>query len=669
MPRSRSCSPALLALLLCAQAAGQEQAGSSGGVLSHLSIEELMAIPIQTVFGASKEEQSTLEAPASVTVVEAPMIDAHEYRTLADLLRGVRGVYITNDRNYERLGLRGFSPPGDYNSRALLLVDGHRVNDDVYGTASIGLDFPLDIDLVQRVDLIRGPGSSLYGSNAFLGVIDVRTRRGADVGGWELAGEGGSRGTLRSRATYGRALDDGGDLLLSGTAFSSSGGRLQYDEFAGTPSGGVTEDTDDERGFSLFSQLVHGPWRLQGAYVSREKGIPTGSYGTVFDNPDNQTLDERGWLALSGEHHEDERWELRGRLAYDTYYYRGTYIYDESASGGSPTAKNNDRAWGSWLSGEAELALLSLPRQRLTLGVELRDELRKDQKNYDATTVFLDAEHDGYALGLYAQDEIRLAEGWLLSAGLRADHYDTFGGTTNPRLALIHTPDEESAWKLVYGSAFRPPNAYELYYEDGFSQKANSDLQPETIRTLEGIHERYFAARRWRLAVSAYYNSIQDLIVQGVDPGDGLLVYTNAADATGIGVELELEHRFASGGRAQASWAWQRTEDSATGERLVNSPEHVLQLQLAAPLIEERLELGLELRALAERRTLGGETGAFALLDATLSARELAPGLVCSLRVENLLDREYADPVGLELVQDALAQDGRTLLLRLEWRP
>lgn len=669
MPPPRLLPLVAAALLLAPPRAGQEEAPLSSHELAGLSLEELMGIPVRTVYGASKEEQTTLEAPASVTIVDARTIDVQGYRTLSDVLRGVRGVYVTNDRNYERLGMRGFSPVGDYNGRALLLVDGHRVNDDVYGSASIGLDFPLDVQLLEHVDVIRGPGSSLYGSNAFLGVIDVHTRRGADLAGWELEGTAGSLGMLRSRVSYGRDLGDGDDLLLSGTVFSSEGGRLVYDEFAAEPNGGVTRDTDDEHGFSLFSQVVHGPWRLQGAFVSREKGIPTGSFETVFDDRDNRTLDERGWLALSGVRREEGRYELRGQLAYDTYYYGGSYVYDESGTGGSPRAKNFDRAWGSWWTGEAELAWLALPDQRLTVGVELRDELRKDQKNYDASTVFLDARHEGYALGLYVQDEVRLSEALLLNAGLRADRYNTFGNSVNPRLALIFEPDDSSAWKLVYGSAFRPPNAYELYYDDGFSQKSNPDLAPETIETLEGIHERYFDRRTWRLATSVYANRIEDLITQGIDPGDGLLVFTNADEARGLGLELELEHRLENGTRMQASWAWQRTEDVATGERLANSPEHVVQIQLDSPLLEDRLRLGLELRGLDRRRASTGESAGFLLLDATLSSRELLPGLFLSVGVDNLLDREYADPVGPELVQNALAQDGRGVFLRVEWHP
>ena len=83
------------------------------------------------------------------------------YRTLADILRSVRGFYVTNDRNYSYLGVRGFSRPGDYNARILLLVDGHRLNDNIFGAALIGTEFPLDVDLIERVEIIRGPSSSL----------------------------------------------------------------------------------------------------------------------------------------------------------------------------------------------------------------------------------------------------------------------------------------------------------------------------------------------------------------------------------------------------------------------------------------------------------------------------------------------------------------------------
>ena len=126
--------------------------------LTEMSLEDLMNIP---VMGASKYAQKLSEAPADVSIVTREEIKKYGYRTLADILRSVRGFYVTYDRNYSYLGVRGFNRPGDYNMRILFLVDGHRLNDNVYDCALIGTDFPLDVDLLDRVEIIRGPSYAL----------------------------------------------------------------------------------------------------------------------------------------------------------------------------------------------------------------------------------------------------------------------------------------------------------------------------------------------------------------------------------------------------------------------------------------------------------------------------------------------------------------------------
>jgi outer membrane receptor protein involved in Fe transport len=139
-----------------------------------LSPEELKTVHVYT---ASMYLQSDREAPSSVTIVTADQIRKFGYRTLAEILNSVRGFYVSYDRNYNYVGVFGFSRPGDYNDRFLLLVDGHRMNDNVYGQALIGTEFPLDIDLIDRVEVVRGPSSSLYGASAFFSVINVITKQ------------------------------------------------------------------------------------------------------------------------------------------------------------------------------------------------------------------------------------------------------------------------------------------------------------------------------------------------------------------------------------------------------------------------------------------------------------------------------------------------------------
>src|SRR4029077_20307054 len=183
------------------------------------------------VYAASKVEQKTTEAPSSITIVTSDEVKKYGYRTLAELLRSVQGFNVSYDRNYDFLGARGVSL-GDFNSRILLLVDGHRVNNNLTDGAAIGTDFILDMDLVDRVEIIRGPGSVLYGNNAFFGVINVITRQGHQLNGAEYSLEYGSFDAFKSRFTYGKQFTNGLELMLSGTFYDSAGvEKLYYQEF------------------------------------------------------------------------------------------------------------------------------------------------------------------------------------------------------------------------------------------------------------------------------------------------------------------------------------------------------------------------------------------------------------------------------------------------------
>src|SRR6185369_11958315 len=151
-----------------------------------------MEIKVESVYGASKYEQKVTQAPSSISIVTGEEIKLFGHRTLADVLRGVRGLYVSDDRNYSYLGIRGFLRPGDYNTRILVLIDGHRMNDAVYDAAYVAREATIDVDLIDRVEVIRGPSSSIYGSSAFFGVINIITKRGGQLNGVEASTEVGS---------------------------------------------------------------------------------------------------------------------------------------------------------------------------------------------------------------------------------------------------------------------------------------------------------------------------------------------------------------------------------------------------------------------------------------------------------------------------------------------
>ncbi|MCK9199661.1 MAG: TonB-dependent receptor [Gallionella sp.] len=656
----------MLILALCAalpmQAAARSLAPEAQD-LTGLSIEELLAVE---VYSASKFTQKTTEAPATVTVVTADDIRNHGHRTLADILASARGLFVTYDRNYQYVGVRGFNRPGDYNSRILLTVDGYRLNDPVYDQASIGTEFPLDVDLIERVEIVRGPGSSIYGSNAFFAVVNVITRHGGDLDGVEAAGELASFGGDKERLSYGKRYENGTEVLLSASRYRSRGQDLFFPEF-NTPAtnNGIASNLDGDRYHSLFGKLAHAGFTLTGAYASRTKQVPTAAFGMVFNDPAAETIDKQGYADLGYYGKLDERWDIAGHAFYGSYTFTGNYPF------GPPVILNRDETEGRW--GGAEVRLMGrFERHKLVLGAEYQDNFRQDQRNFDVApyALYLDDRRSSQREGIYLQDEITLMQGVLLNAGLRYDSYSTVGVATNPRLGLIWSPQETTTLKFLYGTAFRAPNAFEQYYNDGnVTSKVSPNLKPEEITSYEFAAEHELQ-HNFRLTASVYQNDISNLINQITDPADGLLVFQNIGRVRTRGAEFEAERAWADEMRLRASYAWQVTRDQTTGMELENSPNHLVKLNYSQPVWGDALRAGMELQYTGPRKTVGGaSTGGYTVANLTLLHGKLARGLELSAGIYNLLDKRYADPARPEHAPiDAIALDGRSFRLKLGYR-
>jgi hypothetical protein len=175
---------AVIRLLLAAvmyQPSVRAAAGSGTGEdLTSLSLEQLLDV---SVVGAPKYSQTQGEVAAAVSVITRQEIQAFGWRTLAEALASLPGLYSTYNLQATSIGARGFGLPGDFNTRLLVMIDGIRVNDPTYDAGRFGWDFPLDLDLIERIEFIPGPGGAVYGQNAMLGVVNVITRSGCARGG------------------------------------------------------------------------------------------------------------------------------------------------------------------------------------------------------------------------------------------------------------------------------------------------------------------------------------------------------------------------------------------------------------------------------------------------------------------------------------------------------
>lgn len=663
----------LLALLALPLSGARAEEGSSDSPppadLTTLTIEQLMELEVETVSGASRYEQPVTEAPASVTIVTAEEIQMYGYRTLADILQSVPGFSVTNDRNYRYVGIRGLGIPGDYGTRFLLLVDGVRQNDTVYQSGYIGYEFLVDVDLIERVEIIRGPGHTLYGANAMMGVINVITRRGRDMDGVEVSGATGSFDTHKGRLSYGKKFAAGPEMLLSGTFLHSRGEDLYFAEFdSPLTNSGWARGCDRERAGSAFLKVAYRDLTLEGGYVKRDKALPTAPWGTVFNNSGTESKDSSLFLDLKYRRTFENGLDVMGRFSWNQYTYDGFYVYDRAAAGERPLlAANIDRVRNSWILGEVQLTREVTESHKIIGGVEFRDALRMVQQNYDAH-IYLDDRRTTWNVGLYLQDEYRISDTLILNAGIRYDHFATFGDTVNPRVALIYSPFASTNVKALFSTGFRPPSGYELYYTDTSTQKENPGLREEQSTSWELILEQYLG-KRYRCTVSGYYTRVKDLIAQTVDPADGMLVFKNRDTVELKGVELEVAGKWDTGIQGRISYAFQDGRDSSADEQLPNSARHLAKLNVLFPLVRDRVFLALEEQYTGRKRTLtGAKTRDFFITNLTLVTRNLVKNLELSGSVYNLFNTGCSVPVGGEFIQDSIRQEGRMFRIQATWR-
>ncbi len=635
-----------------------------------MSIEELMEIEVDSVYTASRYKQKVSEAPSSVTVITGEEIRRFGYRNLAEVLQSVRGLYISYDRNYHYLGFRGFSRPGDYNSRVLLMIDGHRINDGVFNTSPIGTEFPLNIDMIKKIEIIRGPSSSLYGTNAFFGVINVITREGSENGGVQASGEIGSKATNQERLSYGERYGEKMALLLSASYYYSKGReKIYFKEFDGSQTNsGFADDIDHDWAKRFFFKMRYGELDLHAIYSYRKKNVPTATFGTVFNDPRYNTVDEYYLFGMKYRHKLDPGTDLSFRINFNIYNNYADYPYDYSDFGDlSEIVINRDIAESEWIGAEIGLTRVINENNRLSFGGEFRDDIRQYQKNYDIRTYFEDSESEK-SWAFYLQDEIFIRRDILVNAGIRYDNYGNGRDTLNPRIALIWAPFTDSSLKIVYGTAFRKPNVYEMYYEDEeLTQKSNRDLEAEKIRTYELIYEQKIN-NNLKGYISLYHYRVKNLIVLETDPDGGLLVYRNSGAARADGIELELDYRTDRGVFGKIFYTYQDATDDQTGERLSNSPVHVGVISLSYPLVKKRVFLSTELIYTGRRKTLFGNwTGESTLVNMTLYGKRLIKNLDLSFSIYNLLNQRYSHPASSEHLQDSIEQDGRSFRLKLTY--
>jgi iron complex outermembrane recepter protein len=657
-------SLALLATLLApARASGQTHSDTD---LLSMSLQDLSQVK---VFTASRHVEDAREAPSSVTVISAEEIRRYGWRTFSDALNSVRGFYTSYDRSYSSVGMRGFMRPGDFNTHVLLLINGHRINDNVYGSAYIGTEFPLDLDLIDRIEVVRGPGSSLFGTNAIYGVINVITRTAGTQNTGEVSGDVASfltrSGRLTGSATHGRL-----SALVSGSLYDSAGhSSLFFPAFA-TPQTnyGFADNIDGGRYAHIFADLRYGNLRVQSLYSSRMKIAPTAPSATVFDDPGTRYNDTQMYFDVDYRRSltANTDWDLRA--TYDHFNYHGTFAYSYSGT----RILNFDTGYADWSGLETTLDH-QMGRHHLTVGASYQYAFRADLKNFDpGMPPFIDDHRTPWQAATFAEATFKLRRDLTFHGGGRFDYFSAYGAAFSPRAALIYSPTSSTTLKYIYGTAFSAPSDFDSYYTDDYTiERPLQPLKKENISSHEAVLEQRLTA--WiGMTVDGYYDDLDHLIDWSIDRSNGMAYAGNVGQDRGDGVEFELDANrtsgWMSGLEGRASYALAKAYNKVEHERLDNSPLHLAKFNASIP-VTRRAFAGIEAFYTSAQTTYQAtRVSPWFLTNLTLSTQPLWGGWQFSASCYNAFDRRYFDPAGLNLVEPAIQQDGRSYRFKISYR-
>lgn len=521
----------------------------------------------QTVGIATGYARSLAESPSVVTVITADDIKKMAAVSIEEVLETVPGFHISSANGFvPAYVVRGIFSP--LSSHVLVMQDGIPVNDPV--NSGKLFTYTHLTKNISRIEIIRGPGSALYGADAFAGVINIITKRGQEIEGGELGTLAGSFDTYGGWALLGKTFDDF-DVAFSAQGRTTHGQRqivdfdaqTQFDQFFNTQAslapGAINVARDDvDLGLSLrYKENATVHFRYQDSessngvgttlaldpkgnvrYQSWTSGLdlkkrfgnyehqfmlnyffyeantlnhhfPVGAFGGAFSEPVTSKINYFSHTV-----------DVEFKTLFDGFKHHRIY-----AGAGYKYAIANDL--------EESRNFLIMPNNVIVPAGQLQSTDTLGVKAFADTT-------DRHIVFGFVQDEWNFVNDWTLTAGVRLDHYSDFGSTINPRVSLVWQVNPSLSTKLMYGRAFRAPSFIELNSNQGLQLQGNPNLDPETIDTLE-----LSVSKKWKYnfstGVNLFWYSSDDLISE---TSNGLRTFENSAGADGYGVEWISNYHF-----------------------------------------------------------------------------------------------------------------------------
>ncbi|HRG37155.1 MAG TPA: TonB-dependent receptor [Bacteroidia bacterium] len=572
----------LFIMLLPVILLSQEDSSKNVTGLLDYSIEELMNLKVVSG-SAAVSGQKLIEAPSTMLIITAEQIEERGYEELGDALRDVPGIDFIHLNGYAPTLIYFRGMYGAENLRALLMVDGIPEN-NIAGTSDMGGP-AYSLHNVERIEIIWGPSSAVYGANAFGGMINIITKKGEKINGLQLQRGQGNMNTSFEKAAVGMKKGKF-DITFSGSLFRTDGPVFKNR----TPN---YSSSYVDNAYSFFAAVGYTSGKCKAEIGYRMFDTPMG-WGGILNSPTkflkippqgNGNIGTVGIIAENFRGERPGRYEPFSRTGYmqNTYSindkwsvfslaeYRETGISEKSYTyitiDGTnmhrlPTARYCNR-WG----GKVSTTYAINKMHKVSLGVEFyQDNLEQGSRKINQDTNKYTVNGQFKVQGLYTTFAPRafviwnnfgsflqyeLHTKWLrethFTAGTRFDVNSVYGNPLSPRIAIVNKPTEKLTFKLLYGAAYRAPTITEIeQFQSNLGTRktlANSDLKPEKVRTYE-VNIFYNPVKQVLLQLNAFRNELSDIIILTSLEVSNFTQNQNLGKAYVNGIEAKVDLSF-----------------------------------------------------------------------------------------------------------------------------
>jgi outer membrane receptor for ferrienterochelin and colicins len=648
--------------------------GGKPNSLFDMALDQVLDIEVST---ASKLKTEKKKSPGNLTVITQDQIQRYGYRTVGEAIQRVSGFLVSNLGVGTFLGFRGLSPQGTTgNARILLLIDGVRFNDWNFDSVILNEDFPLDILSVERIEVLKGAGSAIWGTNALYAVINVISKTGDSARASQTLAETASNGRTKGYASWGEKTSGGLSYFSSISTTSEFGDTAAfYPAFADTDgSNGIAREIYEQKNHRANLKLSYGNFYSNVVYGYSDSLIGSG-VDFLFDDggtSDYHLIPARAEIGYKFDVWEEKEGELLLRNYYTLDRSRNIFRYPASTAGNTTQVYNRYTTQASGT--ELRYSQNITDNFKGIVGTEwlrvFENRFFQSEGEYTPSDEQISFDSSGEAPHLTATSyfyDIMYSPTEEVSVffGGRLDRFSGLRSAFGPRASVVINPNEVTTARFMYSQGLRNP----AIGERSTPAASSKAVDHETLNFYEAMLERRFEGGI-TTSGSVFYNDLSNT-VDFAEFEDGNQTYKNGPGFSSRGIELQATAQLAEDIQAYGNLTYAEGRDKNT-DRAIKSFPHTL-ARLGASFGEKQGAILVTPEFIFGSGT-EGETGKefnpFMLVNLTLVSYPVGNGLNLSASAYNIFNKDYVRLVGSRpdnADSERAVEAGRTFRLQAAW--